>query len=233
MTADGAGRRRVHWHVVLVALGAIVLLLLFPFRILLFEPFNAPSGSMMPTIVVGDYLFVSKYRYGYSRYSLPFAQPAFAGRILGREPERGDVVVYRQPKNPSIDYLKRVVGLPGDTIQIKGGILYLNGQAVPREPLGDYTDTELMTRKPRWRETLPGGRSYDVLDTGKSSVDNTAVFTVPTERYFVLGDNRENSMDSRMPEAQGGGMVPYENLIGRVELIFYSADAARIGMTVR
>lgn len=232
MAADGTERRVSPWLVVFVVLAAGFFVLLLPFRTLMFEPFNAPSGSMAPTLVVGDYFFVSKYRYGYSRYSLPFATPAFAGRILGKEPERGDVVVYRQPKDTSLDFVKRVIGLPGDTIQLKAGVLFLNGQAVPREPLGEYFDKETMTRRSRWRETLPGGHVYEILDAGKSPFDNTEVFTVPAGRYFVLGDNRENSVDSRLPEGQGGGTVPYENLIGRVELIFYSRDGARTGMAV-
>ncbi len=234
MAIGGAERRRTPWWIpTFVVSGSICVVLLLGGRIFLFELFSAPSGSMTPTITVGDYFFVSKYRYGYSRYSLPFGQPAFAGRVLGREPERGDVVVYRQPKNPSIDFVKRLVGLPGDTIQVKQGVLYINGQPAPREQLGEYTDKETMIRKTRWRETLPSGRSYEVLDSGKSNLDNTEVYTVPAGRCFVLGDNRENSADSRLPEGQGGGMVPYENLIGRVELIFYSQDPARIGMIVR
>lgn len=218
-------------------LGAALLLLpLFFFRTFLFEPFNAPSGSMAPTIVVGDYFFASKYRYGYSRYSLPLSLPLIATRIMGGEPERGDVVVYRQPQNPAVDFLKRVVGVPGDTIQVKAGVLYVNGEAVPRELLGEYADKETMRRTKRWRETMPSGRSYEVLVNGDSrigSLDDTQIYTVPAGRYFVMGDNRENSVDSRFPEAQGGGFVPFENLIGRVEMIFYSPDAARIGTLVR
>jgi signal peptidase I len=221
------------WRTILsYALGSAFVIFTVLIRAFTFEPFSAPSGSMSPTIVVGDYFFTAKYRYGYSRYSFPFSRPAFAGRILGREPERGDVMVYRQPKDPSIDFVKRVVGLPGDTIQVKEGVLYINGQPVPREPLGEYVDNETMTRTKRWRETLPDGRSYEILDTGKSPLDNTQVYTVPGGRYFVLGDHRENSVDSRLPESQGGGLVPFENLVGRVELIFYSRDAARIGMLV-
>jgi signal peptidase I len=216
--------------------GCSFLLLAFFFRTFLLEPFDAPSGSMAPTIVVGDYFFASKYRYGYSRYSLPFSLPLIAGRTMGGEPERGDVVVYRQPKDPSIDFLKRVVGLPGDRVQVQAGVLYINGEAIPREPLGEFVDKEMVIRTRRWRETLPNGRRYEVLDNGDghiAGIDDTQTYTVPPGRYFVMGDNRQRSVDSRFPEAQGGGLVPFENLIGRVEMIFYSPDSARIGMTVR
>jgi signal peptidase I len=234
MTTVGGERRRTPWWIpVFVILGGISVVLVFPVRIFLLEPFSAPSSSMAPTLVPGDYFFVSKYRYGYSRYSLPFGRPIFAGRLMGSEPERGDVVVYRQPKDPSVEFVKRVVGLPGDTVQVRQGVLYLNGQPLPRTQLGEYVDDIFVTRRTRWRESLPDGRSYEVLDTGKSPLDNTEVFTVPPGRYFVLGDNRENSVDSRIPESQGGGMVPDENLTGRAELIFYSRDGARIGTAVR
>ncbi|HLJ22091.1 MAG TPA: signal peptidase I [Stellaceae bacterium] len=236
MSSRLAAPTRTPWLSVLLGFGLLagfLFLVVVPIRIFAFEPFSAPSGSMMPTIVVGDYFFVSKYRFGYSRYSFPFGQPAFTGRIWGKEPARGDVVVYRQPKDPTIDFVKRVVGLPGDTIQLKDGILFINGQAISRVALGGYVDPETMMRTYRWRDTLPDGRSYEVLDTGKSPLDNTGPITVPPRKYFVLGDNRENSVDSRMPEGQGGGMVPFDNLVGRVELIFYSLKSERIGTVVR
>jgi signal peptidase I len=179
MVMGSSARRTPWWIPALAIVAAIGMALLLGGRIFLFEPFNAPSGSMAPTIMVGDYFFVSKYRYGYSHYSLPFGRPSFAGRILAKEPERGDVVVYRQPKDPSLEFVKRVVGLPGDTIQLREGILHINGRPCVREPLGEYVDQVFMTRSKRWREILPDGRSYEVLDTGKSNFDNTDVYTVP------------------------------------------------------
>jgi signal peptidase I len=224
-----------------IASGAVgyLLLLLLPllFRAFLFEPFNIPSGSMAPNLVVGDYLFVSKYQYGYSRYSLPLGARLFAGRIMGKEPDRGDVVVYRQPQNPSLDFVKRVIGLPGDSIQVIEGVLQINGQPVLREPAEDYVEIDEsghpLSKLKRWHEILPNGVSYDILDEGRGLLENTAVYTVPTGRYFVIGDHRDKSADSRLPESQGGGSVPYENLIGRVEIIYYSGDVARIGMRPR
>jgi signal peptidase I len=227
------------------ALGlAMFVLPLLLVRVFLLEPFNAPSGSMAPNLVVGDYFFVSKFSYGYSRYSLPLSLPLFSGRIFGSEPGRGDVVVYRQPRNPSLDFVKRVIGLPGDHVQIVDGVLQINGQPVTREPLGEYLDIETMHRTKLWREILPNGASYEVLDAGNSYLDNTEVYAVPGGRYFVIGDNRNVSMDSRMPEVQGGGTVPFENLVGRAEAIFFSRDSVRppnssavrferIGMSVR
>jgi len=214
------------------ALALMILLLpLLLIRTFVFEPFNAPSGSMAPTIIVGDYFFVSKYRYGYSRYSLPFAPPLISGRIMGNAPERGDVVVYRQPKDPTIDFVKRLVGLPGDRVQLVGGVLQINGQPVARESLGDHVDGESGVRRKLWRETLPNGLSYQVLDAGDSYLDNTEVYVVPEGRYFVLGDNRNNSVDSRMSEREGGGAIPFENLVGRAEVIFFSRDSTPLKKT--
>ena len=233
--------RTVANYVLALTILALPLLLI---RVFLFQPFNAPSGSMAPNLVVGDYFVVSKYDYGYSRYSLPFSLPLITGRVHGKEPERGDVVVFRQPRNPSLDFVKRIVGLPGDSVQIIGGVLNINGQSIPREPLAEYFDPETMQRAKRWRENLPDGASYEILDAGNSYLDNTEVYTVPAGRYFVIGDNRNASVDSRMAESDGGGTVPFENLIGRVEGIFFSANFApppklatvrfeRIGMSVR
>ncbi|WP_455474496.1 signal peptidase I [Bartonella sp. B30(2025)] len=191
-------------------------------RTLFFQPFSIPSGSMRPTLLIGDYLFVSKYAYGYSRFSIPFSPPIFSGRIWASQPKRGDVVVFRLPSNPDIDYIKRVVGLPGDRIQVRQGVLYINDEAVPRRFMGKINDpdiTESTDPVDVYRETMSNGVSYDTLDLGFfPKIDDTKVFEVPLGHYFMMGDNRDNSDDSRL----GVGYVPEENLIGRASLIFFS-----------
>jgi signal peptidase I len=201
-------------------------------RTFLFQPFNIPSGSMKATLLIGDYLFVSKYSYGYSHYSLPFSPPLFSGRILASEPGRGDVVVFRLPKDDSIDYIKRVIGLPGDKIQMIDGVLSINDKPVKRELLdqviidGPYGDpaTEAdpaFQRVDRYRETLPNGVSYIAYYyPNLGFYDNTPVYTVPPDHYFMMGDNRDNSTDSRVSSQVG--YVPYENIIGRAQIIFFS-----------
>jgi signal peptidase I len=203
------------------------LLLALVIRTLLFQPFSIPSGSMRPTLLEGDYLFVTKWAYGYSRHSLPFSPPIFSGRIWGSEPERGDVVVFKFPPNPSLDYIKRVIGLPGDKIQMKEGQLFINGVAVPRAKDGQIDNpdiTEVDRPVDVYRETLPNGVSYDTLDLSPNSIgDNTREFVVPEGHYFMMGDNRDNSTDSRFSV----GFVPAENLVGRANIIFFSiADGA-------
>ncbi len=200
-------------------------------RTFLFQPFNIPSGSMKETLLVGDYLFVSKFSYGYSRFSLPFSPPLFDGRILGSRPNRGDVVVFKLPRDESTDYIKRVIGLPGDEIQMIGGVLHINGQPVKREDAGYWMDDEgggRVERVKRWVETLPNGVSYYTLDlVDNGFYDNTPVYKVPADHYFMMGDNRDNSTDSRVLSQVG--YVPYENLIGRAQVIFFSVkegDAA-------
>ncbi len=198
------------------------LLLALVIRTFLFQPFSIPSGSMRPTLLEGDYLFVTKWAYGYSRYSLPLSPNLFSGRIFGSDPERGDVVVFKFPPNPSLDYIKRVIGLPGDRVQMKGGELYINGTAVPREKVGQIDNpdiTEVNRPVDVYRETLPNGVSYDTLDLTPNSIgDDTREFVVPEGHFFMMGDNRDNSTDSRFTV----GFVPAENLVGRANIIFFS-----------
>jgi len=197
-------------------------------RTVAYEPFNIPSESMLPNLLVGDYLFVSKFSYGYSHYSLPFAPDIFSGRILASEPERGDVVVFRLPTNDKIDYIKRLVGLPGDTIEVKSGVLYINGEPVKRERIEDFVSKDEygnVRRMPQYRETMPGGKSYTTLDTRfNGDLDNYGPVTVPPGHYFMMGDNRDNSQDSRVSYVVG--FVPAENLIGRAEILFFSTDGS-------
>jgi signal peptidase I len=197
------------------------LLIALVIRALLFQPFSIPSGSMKGTLLVGDYLFVSQFSYGYSRYSLPLSLPLFSGRVFGAEPKRGDVVVFALPRDPSTDYIKRVIGLPGDRIQVIGGLLHINGVPVKRERIGDFVDDEDGRAVRRWRETLPNGVSYEALDLQDNSfLDDTQEYVVPAGHYFMMGDNRDNSLDSRVPSEVG--YVPFENIIGKAQIIFLS-----------
>jgi signal peptidase I len=203
---------------------ALGLAIAFLIRGFLYQPFNIPSSSMRPTLVVGDYVFVSKFSYGYSRYSFPFSAELPSGRIFAAEPKPGDVVVFRVPKD-AVDYVKRVVGLPGDRIQMKQGELFINDVAVKREQLADVEGQQDAcggsTHVKRWRETLANGASYETFDClDNSFFDNTDVFTVPPGHFFALGDNRDNSTDSRALSQVG--YIPFENLIGRVSVIFFS-----------
>jgi signal peptidase I len=195
-------------------------------RTFLFQPFNIPSGSMEETLLVGDYLFVSKFSYGFSHYSLPLSLPLFSGRIWSAPPQRGDVVVFRLPKDDSIDYIKRVIGLPGDRIQMINGLLHINGEPVKRERIDDLVNTDeygRTSRLVRYRETLPNGVTFTThYSEGLGLADNTEVYEVPAGHYFMMGDNRDNSQDSRFLDAVG--YVPFENLIGRAQVIFFSID---------
>ncbi len=205
---------------VLIALGI---------RTVAFEPFNIPSGSMIPTLLIGDYLFVSKFSYGYSTYSLPYGVRLFSGRIFFREPQRGDVIVFKLPRDNKTDYIKRLIGLPGDKIQVKEGLLYINGQAVKRERIEDYvtTDGSMAPQVAQYLETLPNGRTHRIIEMSgdNGTYDNTREFEVPPGNYFMMGDNRDNSLDSRVSARDGGvGPVPAENLVGRAEFLFFSTD---------
>ncbi len=210
---------RTVFYAVLIALGI---------RIFAYEPFNIPSGSMIPTLLIGDYLFVSKFSYGYSRYSLPLGLPLFEGRIFGDEPERGDVVVFKLPKDNSTDYIKRIVGLPGDRIQVTGGILHINGVAVKRDFAGEIAGTSYTgypVRAKAYIETLPNGRKHRIWErSDRDILDDTPVYTVPPEHFFAMGDNRDSSQDSRVLSAVG--YVPYENLVGEAQFLFFSHDGS-------
>jgi signal peptidase I len=204
-------------------------------RTVAFEPFNIPSGSMIPTLQVGDFVFVSKFSYGYSRFSMPFSPNLFSGRILASMPHRGDVIVFRETRDTSVDYVKRLIGLPGDRIQVKAGQLWLNGTLVPRDPLGDYEasdESATRTLTKEYAEHIPGAPVHNILkysdeerfDVG-SEVDanNTPEYVVPDGHLFFMGDNRDNSSDSRFMNSLG--FVPFENVVGRAQFIFFSFDA--------
>jgi signal peptidase I len=225
------------WETIKVIIQA--LLIAFAVRMFLYQPFNIPSGSMYPTLKVGDYLFVSKLSYGYSKYSFNFGLNLFGtelfkfgpvpmdGRhVLAAPPKRGDVAVFKLPRDNETDYIKRVIGLPGDHIQMKEGVLYINGTAVPKVRIQDYVDPQGEgSGKPvqQYRETLPNGVSYNVLDlTPNGSADTTDEYVVPPDHYFMMGDNRDNSQDSRYKDAVG--YVPYENFVGRADIIFFSIE---------
>ena len=223
-----AKKQKETWRDNVKTLGIAVVIAL-GFRSILFEPFNIPSGSMIPTLLVGDYLFVSKYSYGYSRYSFPSGAVPFDGRIFADEPERGDVAVFRLPANTSVDYIKRVVGLPGDKIQLKGGQLYINDTVLPRRIVGTKT-VPIGLRSvsvTSYEETMDNGKSYIIHELSDNDrMDNTGVYEVPEGHYFMMGDNRDQSKDSRFLDV---GMIPHENLIGRAEFLFFSVDqSARI-----
>ncbi len=213
------------------------------FRTLFFQPFWIPSGSMKDTLLIGDFLFVNKMAYGYSRYSCPFGICPFSGRILGSEPERGDVVVFRHPVTGT-DFIKRLIGLPGDRVQVREGILYVNDEMAAQTPAGIFVETYAPQgpvgsfpqcentgvaqggdcQKTRSHEELPGGVVHDVLNIRDGRLDNTSVFTVPPGKYFFMGDNRDNSTDSRVsPNARGVGFVPFQNLIGRADRVIFSS----------
>ena len=226
----------------LVKLAIAVLIL----RSFLFAPFSIPSESMLPRLLIGDYLFVTKWNYGYSRWSLPGGVPLIPGRILGRDPTRGDVVVFRSPEPDDHDVIKRVIGLPGDTIQVRRGQVILNGKPIPKQRVADFVlpltpnfdaqkcgasfqDVDAagvpVCRYPRFRETLPNGKSYMVLDQADiPQADDTGLYTVPAGDVFLMGDNRDDSADSRFPAPIGMGYIPMERIEGKAVVSFFSTD---------
>ena len=197
-------------------------------RSFIFEPFNIPSGSMKPNLLVGDFIFVSKYSYGFSKHSLPFSIPLIPGKIFSDTPERGDVVVFKTPENNRTDYIKRVIGLPGDKIEIKNGIIFINGSEILRKKLSDFIDTDNNTSNKRVRmyNEYFFNKEINILDiTDNGIADNTQLFNVPENHFFVMGDNRDNSQDSRFISTVG--FIPYENLVGKAQFIFFSLENAR------
>jgi len=236
-----AKEKEENFFVFLIKLVLIVVI----FRSFIFSPFNIPSESMLPRLQNGDYLLAAKWPYGFSKYSMPFSLPLIPGRILARQPERGDVVIFKAPPLDDTDYIKRVIGLPGDQIQMIGGQLNINGKPVPKQRVADFeipvtanthcylpqfetrnAEGERVCHYPRYRETLPEGRSYDVLDLGLTPQDDTQVFLVPEGHLFLMGDNRDNSLDSRFPAVpgQGIGIVPQANLVGRASVMMFSTN---------
>lgn len=201
-----------------------VLIALF-IRTVFAEPFRIPSGSMIPTLLVGDYLFVSKMSYGYSKHSLPLSMPLIKGRIFYTQPERGDVIVFKMPSDNKTDYIKRLIGLPGDKIQMKDGRLYINGEMVDRKSEGEYVlrdESGKAMRFEKYTETLPNGMRHPILEaTDEGPFDNTEEFTVPEDHFFMMGDNRDNSLDSRSVKV---GFVPKNNLVGKAKFLFFSHD---------
>ena len=224
-----------------------LVLIVVVFRSFVFSPFNIPSESMLPRLMNGDYLLAAKWPYGFSKYSLPFSLPLLPGRYFAHQPERGDVVIFKAPPLDDVDYIKRVIGLPGDQIQVIGGQVNINGKPVPKVRIADFEapispnthcylpqfeasrpDGSHYCHYPRYRETLPGGRSYNVLDLGITPQDNTAPIIVPEGHLFMMGDNRDNSLDSRFPAVpgQGIGMVPQDNLIGKASIMMFSTNGS-------
>ena len=225
----GSSSVRAHANGELIEIGKTIvyaLLIALVLRVVLFQPFTIPSASMEPTLLEGDYIIVSKYSYGFSRYSLPLSPPAPHGRLLMREPARGDIIVFKLPRDPRMDYIKRLIGLPGDTVQVKHGTVFINGQPIPQKPSGS-TSIDIggfQQKADRLVETMSNGKSYTTYQVNpEDPAENTDPFVVPKGDYFFMGDNRDNSLDSRFsPDNDGVGFVPAENLEGKAELILLS-----------
>lgn len=217
-------------------------------RTLLFQPFWIPSGSMKNTLLIGDFLFVNKFAYGYSKHSCPWSMCPFSGRIWEGQPERGDVIVFTHPKDGTV-YIKRLIGLPGDSVQMRSGVLYINGEEAVQTPIDPFVEEKSAQgpmaniprcsnspvalggscSKERAMETLPGGVTHEILNISSSSGDDTLVLNVPDGHYFFMGDNRDNSLDSRFARQSGGvGFVPFENLVGRADRIMFSSAGSSI-----
>ena len=222
-------RRRKGFALEFIIVLVQALLIATAVRTFAFQSFNIPSGSLVPTLLVGDYVFVSKYSYGYSKYSFPFDAIDFRGRLWGSTPKRGEIAVFHNSRDNGKDYIKRVIGLPGDRIRMTDAVLYINDTPVKKELIGRFeTDkpNHVFRRVPRYRETLPNGVSYTTIEVenGRGYLSNTEEFVVPEGNYFMMGDNREDSQDSRVPSKVG--FVPLENFIGRAEMVYFSLDGA-------
>lgn len=222
-TATGASGM---WDTIKTIVYAVLIALFI--RTVAYEPFNIPSGSMVPTLLVGDYLFVSKFSYGYSHHALPLSPRIFSGRLFDAPPKRGDVIVFKLPRDNDTDYIKRVVGMPGERIQMRQGRLYINGEMVKRRRIENYIDQRGVTA-PQFIETLPNGRQYRILEVrgDVGELDNTKEYVVPPGHYFMMGDNRDNSADSRVQRDMSPmwvSYVPAENFVGRADILFFSTD---------
>jgi len=221
MSTLAASARRFAGEARAVVLAVLLFLVV---RIFVFQPFTIPSDSMEPALRIGDYLIVSKASYGWSRYSFPLGLGPFEGRVLGRAPRRGDVIVFKLPRDNRTDYVKRLIGLPGDRVQLIHGVVYVNGVALPQQELGATVDPDEPSRPViAYRERMADGSSHVILrDPDEADGETTGVYLVPEGRYFFLGDNRDNSLDSRWPQATGVGYVPARNLEGKVEFIAFA-----------
>ena len=220
MTQAPAPTGPLHETLELIKTVVVALVAATAFQTVLFQPFTIPSSSMEPGLVTGDYIVVSKYAYGWSRASLPFNPPLPDGRLFGREPKRGDVIVFRRPSAPNEVWIKRLIGLPGDTVQVTGGTVFVNGQAMRQTPLGLTQDHDAPERTVALVRETTGQKKHLTYDGGPGQPgDDTGLYVVPEGHYFMMGDNRDNSLDSRWPADVGVGLLPEENILGRAEVV--------------